>query len=208
MDKRYIRFIDSHYNTLFHVPDGGKIRIHRDNEVMEYDCKFVDEYHTKIGNYTYHICEFAERMDDLRAVYEPVKEIGDLEFYEKGFYDSENFTSDGKRVPYYKLLKTVTKRHTSAEIQVAYGYCLSPSVVDMTFCKFESSFDGFSKMFGRCIEDICDDDSVCTRINNIVNAINDCLDNAKDINVHIAEASAVKMNFGSVKKETLCRDIR
>ena len=71
-EKKYIRFINSDYKTLFHLPDGGRIRItYPDREPAERVCRFIDEYHTDIGGHHYHICEFAERMEQIGAKYEP-----------------------------------------------------------------------------------------------------------------------------------------
>lgn len=71
-EKKYIRFINSDYETLFHIPDGGRIRItYPDREPAERVCRFIDEYHTAVGNCHYHICEFAERMEKNGATYEP-----------------------------------------------------------------------------------------------------------------------------------------
>lgn len=69
-----IRFIDSGYNTLFTVPDGGGIVLtYSDGEKLTLPCKFIDECHTRIGNYDYHICEFAERMERNGTSYAPEK---------------------------------------------------------------------------------------------------------------------------------------
>lgn len=70
-----IRFIDSNYNELFKIPDGDKILITLSNgERLERTCRYIDEYHTEVGNNLYHICEFAERMEQNGSTYEP-KEI-------------------------------------------------------------------------------------------------------------------------------------
>ena len=59
-----IRFIDPHYKELFRIPDGDKIRIILDNgEPLDRECRYIDEYHLEVGNNLYHICEFAERME-------------------------------------------------------------------------------------------------------------------------------------------------
>lgn len=59
-----IRFIDSHYKELFRIPDGGKIKIRYSwNEERVRTCRYIDNYHVEIGNNLYHICEFAERME-------------------------------------------------------------------------------------------------------------------------------------------------
>lgn len=84
--KKYIRFIDSHYNTLFQLPDGGHIKItYPDREPADRICRFIDEYHTEVGGYCYHICEFAERMEKIGAKYEPLDYIVETDFYPKCF---------------------------------------------------------------------------------------------------------------------------
>lgn len=68
-----IRFIDPHYKELFRIPDGGKICITSAwGEKSERTCRYIDEYHTEIGNNLYHICEFAECMEKNGATYEPI----------------------------------------------------------------------------------------------------------------------------------------
>ena len=59
--EKQIRFIDSHYNLKFYIPDGGKIKItFRDGHTADRVCKYIDDYHLYVGNCCYHICEFAE----------------------------------------------------------------------------------------------------------------------------------------------------
>ncbi len=74
--ERGIRFIDSSYNELFRIPDGGKIRItYPEGDRHEETCRFIDPYHVEIGSGSvnlFHICEFAERMEGNRARVEPV----------------------------------------------------------------------------------------------------------------------------------------
>lgn len=70
-----IRFIDSNYHELFKIPDGGKIFVIYDTgEVNTRTCRFIDEYHTEIGTNLYHICEFAERMEQNGSIYVPEPE--------------------------------------------------------------------------------------------------------------------------------------
>lgn len=74
MQNKEIRFIDSHYNELFRIPDGGKIEITYDNgETQIRECKYIDDYHTKVGNYVFHICEFAETMERNGSTYKAVE---------------------------------------------------------------------------------------------------------------------------------------
>ncbi len=74
-DGKDIRFIDSHYKDLFHIPDGGCIQIDYPNETVVKPCKFIDEYHTQIGNNVFHICQFAEIMERNGASYVAEPEI-------------------------------------------------------------------------------------------------------------------------------------
>ena len=73
-----IRFIDSNYNTLFRIPDGGKIRVtYKDGEKREFVCRYIDEYHLEVGFGScnlFHICEFAERQENIGAIYAPAEE--------------------------------------------------------------------------------------------------------------------------------------
>ncbi len=76
MDKnpnvKMIRFIDSRSNHLFSIPDGGTIIItHKDGEKLERTCEYLDDLHTKIGDFVYHVCQLAELMERAGAKYEP-----------------------------------------------------------------------------------------------------------------------------------------
>ena len=63
MTEKEIRFITPDYKELFRIPDGGYITInHSDGEQLVRKCKFIDETHTKVGTNSYHICQFAERI--------------------------------------------------------------------------------------------------------------------------------------------------
>ena len=71
-EKKMICFIDSDYKVLFYVPDGGNIVITRsDGEKVKRTCTFLDEYHTRVGRETYHICQFAELMERGGNTYAP-----------------------------------------------------------------------------------------------------------------------------------------
>lgn len=104
--KKYIKFIDSDYKVLFHIPDGGRIRITRsDGEQLDRVCRYIDEYHTIIGNYRYHICEFAERMEQAGSTYQPLDYIKEAEFYPRRYL---SVPPAGKALPYYILDQTST----------------------------------------------------------------------------------------------------
>ena len=69
-----IRFIDSHYKTLFYIDDGGSISINfGDGKCEERYCRYIDQTHVEVGNNLYHICEFAEKMEANGYTYEPQK---------------------------------------------------------------------------------------------------------------------------------------
>lgn len=74
MENKEIRFIDSHYNELFRIPDGGQITIHypdghKENRV----CQYIDDYHTYINGVCFHICQFAEIMEHNKQTYTPAE---------------------------------------------------------------------------------------------------------------------------------------
>ena len=68
-DGKEIRFIDSHYKDLFHIPDGSCVQIHYPDEMVVKPCTFIDEYHTQIGYNVFHICQFAEIMEKTLHIY-------------------------------------------------------------------------------------------------------------------------------------------
>lgn len=72
-----IRFINSKYDDLFRIPDGETIVIEFSKEPVIKICKYIDDYHTKIGSELFHICQFAEMMERVGAKYYPEDEIMD-----------------------------------------------------------------------------------------------------------------------------------
>lgn len=71
-DGGLVRFIDSDYNTLFHVPDGENIILTTfgdDRRILS--CRYIDATHARIGGETFHICQFAEVQERNGAVYAP-----------------------------------------------------------------------------------------------------------------------------------------
>lgn len=72
--KRGIRFIDPNYNDKFKLRDGGRIRLRgRDGTVYEETCRYIDDYHLEVRRNLYHICEFAERMEQCGYTVEPLE---------------------------------------------------------------------------------------------------------------------------------------
>lgn len=72
-----IRFINSRYDDMFRIPDGATIQIEFSNEKVIKVCRYIDDYHTRIGSNLYHICQFAEMMERVGAKYYPEDEIMD-----------------------------------------------------------------------------------------------------------------------------------
>lgn len=80
-----IRFIDSRYNDLFTLQDGGLITETRlDGISNTHQCYYLDDYHTKIGRNVFHIHEYAKRMEAIGARYFPTqpKEKDVMDYYE------------------------------------------------------------------------------------------------------------------------------
>ena len=74
--ERGIRFITPNYEEKFRIPDGGKILItYSDGEKDEKTCRFIDSYHVEVGSNLYHICEFAERMEQNGNKVEPIGDV-------------------------------------------------------------------------------------------------------------------------------------
>ena len=62
--ERGIRFITPDYAEKFRIPDGDTIQITwQDGEKVERVCRYIDDYHLAVGDNIFHICEFAERME-------------------------------------------------------------------------------------------------------------------------------------------------
>ncbi len=139
-EKKYIRFINSDYKTLFHLPDGGRIRItYPDGEPVDRVCRFIDEYHTAVGNYHYHICEFAERMEQIGAKYEPLDYIKEPEFYDKHFF----MAAKESRGPAYYVIDT-TDTH---------GFAFAPMGAGKgkKYCVFERTQEGYRFKYGEVV---------------------------------------------------------
>lgn len=69
-----IRFITPDYEERFRIPDGDKIRITlSDGEQFDRVCRYIDDYHLEVGDVCFHICEFAERMQQSEALVIPLR---------------------------------------------------------------------------------------------------------------------------------------
>ena len=45
----------------------------RDGKTESYLCRYIDNYHTEVGRNLFHICEFAERMEQGGCTYAPME---------------------------------------------------------------------------------------------------------------------------------------
>lgn len=69
-----IRFITPEYKEKFRISDGEKIRItFSDGQVKDRVCRYIDDSHVEVGDDLYHICEFAERMEQCGATFIPLR---------------------------------------------------------------------------------------------------------------------------------------
>lgn len=69
-----IRFITPEYKEKFRISDGEKVRItFSDGEVKDRVCRYIDDSHVEVGDDLYHICEFAERMEQCGATFIPLR---------------------------------------------------------------------------------------------------------------------------------------
>lgn len=72
MERKTIRFIDTNYKTLFTIKDGDSIVINLyDGVRVIAKCKYEGECHVTVGNYLYHIHEFAQKMEKAGNTYAP-----------------------------------------------------------------------------------------------------------------------------------------
>lgn len=73
-----IRFITPDYKEIFRIPDGDKIRIFTGGgETRDRICRYIDECHLEVGSgfgcNLYHICEFAERLEQTGGTVIPMR---------------------------------------------------------------------------------------------------------------------------------------
>jgi hypothetical protein len=73
MEKQKIRFINSSYETLFYVDDGGDVELEVNGEWLKFKCRYIDEFHAYIGDHVYHTAEFAQLREHLGQRYRPAE---------------------------------------------------------------------------------------------------------------------------------------
>ena len=77
--EKKIRFITSGYKDLFRIQAGGTIQVTFPDRQFVQKCEHIDDYHTRIGNYVYQICQYAEMLEQNGGRCEPEPELRDLE---------------------------------------------------------------------------------------------------------------------------------
>ena len=115
-----IRFINSQYDELFRIHDGGQIHVEKpEGGSFDATCEYIDDYHTRVNNRVFHICEFAELMERNNWTYEPILPANEISRDDQervieamdaaGYYydkyssspDSIRFTTDLGTVAYF-----------------------------------------------------------------------------------------------------------
>lgn len=66
-----IRFITSHYDELFRIPDTSIIQIQSPYQNSLARCEYLDDYHFRLNHEVFHICQFAEIMERNGATVTP-----------------------------------------------------------------------------------------------------------------------------------------
>ena len=69
-----IRLINSHYDDLYRIPDGGVVQVdYPDGRSFTARVKHLDDYHFDMGGLgnVFHICQFAEVMERNHANFYP-----------------------------------------------------------------------------------------------------------------------------------------
>ena len=100
-----ICFITPHYEEKFRIIDGDSVRIiSHDGKKRDRECRYIDDCHVEVGDYLYHICEFAERMEQNGNTVIPLRsnlpercyvylqtenKIGIIQKGESGYYPTE-----------------------------------------------------------------------------------------------------------------------
>lgn len=75
LPKKDIRVIDSGYNELFRIPDGGYLQIQYPDRTFSAKCEHIDEYHSYVGGDCLHICQLAEIIERNGGTCRPENEI-------------------------------------------------------------------------------------------------------------------------------------
>ena len=113
-----IRFIDSGYNELFRIPDGGKVLLtHSDGRTDICACRYIDSTHLEFGKELYHSCQLAEVLERNGAVYAPengtsdtysiyqIRDVGSVDYAFRSFDEAgEKFNRSDYKLMYSGML--------------------------------------------------------------------------------------------------------
>ena len=74
-EPKEIRFIYPDYQEKFRIPDGDQVIVtYPSGEVKAFVCKYIDDYHVLVGNNAFHICQYAELLEQRGAHVYPFPE--------------------------------------------------------------------------------------------------------------------------------------
>jgi len=130
-EPKMIRFIDSNYHKLFSIPDGASIRIcYADDDprrTKNFVCRYIDDYHLTVGSSVFHIAEFAERMESIKATYAPAPEkhiiwsniAPDFEAWKKETQHNMPDLSDSQL--YNRMMEDINERLTDERVNLKNG---------------------------------------------------------------------------------------
>ena len=72
--EKSIRFITSDYTVLFRIQDGDTILVTLPDRQFVERCEYIDDYHFKAGLSVFHICQYAEILEQNNGRCEPEPE--------------------------------------------------------------------------------------------------------------------------------------
>ena len=113
-----IRLINSHYDDLYRIPDGGVIQVdYPDGRSFTARVEHLDDYHFDMGGLgnVFHICQFAEVMERNHADFYPEIQTQD----EQAAWEPVSYT----HLVQGKLKETFKKQYkltTWVEVQIRY----------------------------------------------------------------------------------------
>lgn len=128
---KVIQFVDSKDHPLFTVPDWGNIILtDLDGTRSTLPCRYIDEYHARIGDEVVGLCQFAELQEQRGAVYAPERpsETDICDTYE--IYHIKNL--DG--IPYGFFAHTARDKLRPADYAKVYAGVLAPGVTLEDIC--------------------------------------------------------------------------
>ena len=145
-----IRLINSHYDDLYRIPDGGVVQVdYPDGRSFTARLEHLDDYHFDMGGLgnVFHICQFAEVMERNHADFYPEIQTQDeqaaWELGGKGYlaiqscedgwdytlYHSDYSVMDGGQLGAPELTMKAIYDFLSQKVDV-HGACLAPELIE------------------------------------------------------------------------------